>query len=46
VVIKTGQEFIPTVLTKLLVCAVGARMVRRLLLNKEPTQKSRSGRIW
>jgi hypothetical protein len=28
------------------VCAVGARMVRRLWLNKEPTTKKRSGRVW
>lgn len=30
----------------LAVCAVGARMVRRLWLNKEPGTKTRSGRVW
>jgi hypothetical protein len=30
----------------LAVAAVGARMLRRLVLNKEPTTKKRSGRIW
>lgn len=28
------------------VCAVGARMLRRLYLNKEPTQTTRTGRAW
>lgn len=30
----------------LAVCAVGARMVRRLLLNKDTSTKQRSGRVW
>lgn len=30
----------------LAVCAVGARMLRRLYLNKEPSTKVRSGRVW
>jgi len=30
----------------LAVCAVGARMLRRLLLNRETSTKKRSGRVW